>query len=202
VVARFLSVAFHPLVMPCLGLLLLFQMDTYISHAIPGPAKRFLLAVVFINTALAPALAIALLQRTGIISNVLLSERSERMFPLLMASLFYVLTYYLLRQVTLPPIIYYYIMGATLMVLLCLVITFRWKISIHMTSMGGFSGFLIATSLFLRTDISGLIILGFILAGLVGSARLRLNAHTPAQVYAGYLLGLAVMLGLFLYLRV
>ncbi|MFO7998134.1 MAG: hypothetical protein R6U86_04050 [Bacteroidales bacterium] len=200
--AHFFSVVFHPLVMPSLGILLLFQLDTNISFAVPPQAKRFILLMVFINTALAPALAIVFLKRTGLIGDLLLNERNERLFPLLLSSLLFFLTYYLMRQISLPALIYYYMMGATLMVLLCLVITFLWKISIHMMSLGGFSGFLIATSLFLRIDISWLILLVFLIAGLVGAARIKLDAHRPAQVYAGFLTGMGVMLGLYLLLQV
>ena len=31
-----------------------------------------------------------------------------------------------------------------------------------------------------------------LMAGIVGYARLKLNAHTPAQVYSGFLLGVVV----------
>jgi hypothetical protein len=60
--ARLFSIAFHPLVVPTLGLLLLFRLDSYLQFAIPPQAKRFILLIVFINTALAPALAVLLLK--------------------------------------------------------------------------------------------------------------------------------------------
>jgi membrane-associated phospholipid phosphatase len=142
------------------------------------------------------------LKRTGLIRDVLLNERSERLFPLLLSSLLFFLTYYLLRQVTLPSLIYYYMMGGTLLVILCLLITFRWKISLHMMGLGGYTGFLIATSMFLKIDISLVIGLSFLVGGLVGAARLRLGSHTPLQIYTGYLAGAGVMLALFLFLRV
>lgn len=199
--ARLFSVAFHPLVIPTLGLLLLFQLDSYIQFAVSPQAKRFILVIVFINTAIAPALAVLLLKRTGLIRDVLLKDRSERLFPLLLSSLLFFLTYYLLRQVTLPSLIYYYMMGGTLLVILCLLITFRWKISLHMMGLGGYAGFLIATSMFLKIDISLLIGLCILVGGLVGAARLRLGSHTPMQIYAGYLAGAGVMLALFFFLR-
>lgn len=199
--ARLFSVAFHPLVIPTLGLLLLFQLDSYIQFAVPPQAKRFILVIVFINTAIAPALAVLLLKRTGLIRDVLLDDRSERLFPLLLSSLLFFLTYYLLRQVTLPSLIYYYMMGGTLLVIISLLITFRWKISLHMMGLGGYAGFLIATSLYLKIDISLLIGVCILVGGLVGAARLRLGSHTPMQIYAGYLAGAGVMLALFLFLR-
>ncbi len=199
--ARFFSVVFHPLFMPSLGLLLLFYLEAYISMSIPLQARRLLLLIVFVNTAIAPALAILLLKKTGLVDNVQLDKRSERMLPLLITALFFFLTFFLLKKVALPSLIYFYVLGATLLVLLCLIVTFRYKISIHSTSLGGFTGFLLTASWFLGVDWSGLIMAAFLLSGIVGASRIRLNAHTPMQVYSGYLMGLGVMLLLFIYLR-
>jgi membrane-associated phospholipid phosphatase len=73
-------------------------------------------------------------------------------------------------------------------------ITIRWKISVHMTSWGGLTGFLLVSSFALRVDILMLILISILLAGALGSSRIILKAHTPAQVYAGYLLGVFGML--------
>jgi len=67
-------------------------------------------------------------------------------------------------------------------------------------SIGGFTGFLIITSLVLRYEMPLLIIGSIIISGLLGSARIRLNAHTPAQVYSGFITGISLMMLLFLHL--
>ncbi len=200
-ISRLFSSVFHPLVIPTLGLIILFNLPTFVAFSIPDQAKRFILLMVFINTALLPVLSIFLLKRTGIIKDVLLDDRSDRIIPLLMASIFLFITYYLLRRVNLPSIIYFYLMGATLMVLASLVITFWWKISIHMVSLGGITGFLISTALLLNVNISLLIILVFLISGMVGTSRVILNSHNLSQVFAGYLMGVGIMLALFFFLR-
>lgn len=195
--ARLFSVCFHPLIIPTLGMVLLFRMDSYLTYSIPGQVRQFILLIVFINTALAPALSMLLLKRTGVIKDLLLSERAERIYPVLLTSLFFFLTYYLLRQAVLPSIMYYYLMGATLSVVLTLLVTFWWKISIHMVSMGGLLGAVVATSIHLNLDLTGFILSGILLSGLIGYSRLRLRAHSPWQVYAGFFLGVGVMMALF-----
>ncbi len=195
--ARLFSVCFHPLIIPTLGMVLLFRMDSYLTYSIPGQVRQFILLILFINTALAPALSMLLLKRTGVIKDLLLSERAERIYPVLLTSLFFFLTYYLLRQAVLPSIMYYYLMGATLSVVLTLLVTFWWKISIHMVSMGGLLGAVVATSIHLNLDLTGFILSGILLSGLIGYSRLRLRAHSPWQVYAGFFLGVGVMMALF-----
>jgi len=199
--ARVFSTVFHPLFIPTIGTVILFNLNTYISYSTPAPAKRFILMVMFLNTAVAPLLAIYLFKRAGLIKSLEMKDRHERLLPLLASALFFMFTYFLFTRVNLPSILYYYIMGATLLVLLCLIITFRWKISLHMTSLGGFTGLLIATSFLLKTDTTWLIMLSVLISGLVGSSRILLKLHTQAQVYAGFLLGFFVMLALYTYLR-
>lgn len=200
-IASLLSALLHPLILPTLGIIILFNLDTYLSYSIPSQAKRFIVLIIFINSAIAPLLSILLMKKTGVIKDVLLDNRSERMFPLLLSAVYFFITYYLLRKVALPSIIYFYIIGATILVLLTLIITFRWKISIHMTSIGGFTGFLISLALLLHIDINWLLILSFLASGLLGTSRIKLNAHDLPQVFAGYAMGVGVMLVLFLYLR-
>ena len=201
-IARLISALFHPLVMPTVGMLILFQLNTYIRFSVPDPVRRFLLVIVFVNTALAPVLSLVVLKRANLISCMSLKDRQDRLLPLLIASLFYIVTYYLLRQFSLPSLTYYYMMGAATLVLTSLMINFRWKISLHMVSLGGFTGFLISSALLLKTDMAWLIMICFLVSGAVGTSRLLLKTHTQAQVYVGYLLGMAVMLILYAYLRV
>ena len=199
--AKIISGIFHPLLIASFGMIILLHMNTYVGATIPLQARQFILIIIFVNTAFIPTIAIFMLKRLGLIEDVYITRRSERLLPLLITALLYMFTFYLLKKLALPSLIYYYVMGACLIVLSSLIITLRWKISIHMTSMGGLTGFLIATSLLLRADLLYVIVLSFFLSGLIGSARLRLHAHTPAQVYAGFLLGMIAMLVLYIYLR-
>ena len=199
--ARLISAVLHPLIMPSIAMVILFAIPSYVSFSVSSQAQRLILVIVFINTCLAPLLAIFFLKRIGVINSVLLDERTDRIYPVLVSVFFYLFTYYLFRQANLPSVMSYFIMGATLLTLIGFIVTFYWKISIHMISMGGFTGFLIALSLLLRFEMAFLIILTILLSGLLGTARIKLNAHNPPQVYAGYITGVLVMLLLFIYLR-
>ncbi|MFO7873868.1 MAG: hypothetical protein R6U62_05245 [Bacteroidales bacterium] len=201
-IARLFSIVLHPLLIPTLGIFILFQLSTYLSFSVTAEARRFILLVIFINTAIIPVLSVLILKQARFIKDLTLDERQERILPLLIATVMLFFTFYLLRQLTLPSLIYYYVTGAAMLVLSSLVITFYWKISVHMISLGGLTGFLIVVSLLLRADISHLIIAAFLVSGITAASRIHLQSHTPAQVYTGYLLGVFIMLMLFVYLRV
>lgn len=200
-IALIFSTLFHPVVIPTLGMFILLQLNTYIRFAVAPGARRLILLLVFINTAVAPVLSLLIMKRTGYVKTLTLEERNERILPLLLATALFFITYYMLRQITLPSIVYFYIISATLLLLVTLMASFFWKISIHMVALGGITAFLIITSLLLRTDVSRLIIAAFVASGITGSSRLILKAHTPVEVYAGYMLGFLGMMGLFVYFR-
>jgi membrane-associated phospholipid phosphatase len=69
-----------------------------------------------------------------------------------------------------------------------------------MVGIGGLSGTFVGLQFYTGLNQMHYILPGFILAGLLGVARLLLNAHSPAQVYAGFLLGFFSLIGVFLFL--
>jgi membrane-associated phospholipid phosphatase len=76
---------------------------------------------------------------------------------------------------------------------LAIVVTFWWKISAHMFGVGGLMGGVMAVSHYVEhVNPHYLIMALFLISGLVGSSRLLLKKHTPAQVYTGFLLGFTV----------
>lgn len=193
------SSLFHPLIIPTLGMFILFQLNTFVTFATTPSARRFILLIVFINTAILPLLSFFVMKRTGYINDFTLSNRNDRILPLIVTSALFFITFYMLRQVSLPSLIYFYMISATLLVFVTLMTTFFWKISIHMVSLGGLTGFLIISSMILRTNLDWLIILAFIFSGITASSRLILKTHKPAQVYAGYLVGVAIMMLMYFY---
>ncbi len=192
--ARLFSTVFHPLLVPTLGTFILFNINSYISYSVPGSLQRLTLLLVFLNTAVAPVLIIVLLKKLKVIGSLYLDERQDRAYPILLSAILFYLTFYLLRQLNLPVLFYYFIGGGTLLIILCFFISLFWKISIHMASFGGLTGAVISTSLLLQSNLFLLISCLILASGLLGFARIKLNAHNSMQVYAGYIAGVLVMI--------
>jgi membrane-associated phospholipid phosphatase len=66
-----------------------------------------------------------------------------------------------------------------------------------MIGIGGLIGALLAISFFMQMPVFTALSVCLIVAGCVGFARLQLNAHTPNQVYAGFVFGCLVQFSLF-----
>ncbi len=163
----------------------------------PGLRVSVLL-LVFVGTFAIPALLIFLLLRTGIVHSVYLNDRNDRRIPYLLTGLVYALLTYLfgfrLQLVsTFAPVLAVLMGSTTLSILLVGVINLYWKISAHGIGVGGTVGAIVG--LLMRFGESSLLLPlagAIILAGAVASARLQLNAHTPAQVAAGVSVGALV----------
>lgn len=190
--ARIISMLCHPMLIATWSLLILFNMEVFFAAAVPAKARWMIIILVFITTGLLPALTALLMARLGIISSAKMNQREERLWPFVITALFYYLAYYLLKQLDISAVYVVVMLGAFTSVVLALVVSTFWKISVHMIGMGGVTGAFTALSLQLMLDIPLLIVVLIAMSGLTGFARLKLQAHTPLQVLAGYISGFVV----------
>jgi membrane-associated phospholipid phosphatase len=197
-IARAITYICHPMLLSTYALVVLFNMEVYFSIGIPAKAKWMIVLLVFIITGLLPMLLAVLMSRLGIVKTLHMEQREERIWPFVITALFYYLAYYLVKQLDLSTVYIIFMLGAFLTVIVGLVISFFWKISVHMIGMGGIVGAFTGLSLRLMIDMPLLIVILILLSGLTGFARLKLLAHTPAQVLAGFVAGFGVFILLFL----
>jgi hypothetical protein len=187
--AHALSILLHPLLMPVLTLGLAFTLDPHLSYFIEPRSQLVILAMVGMMTVVFPLLSIALLWRSGLVSGVTLPLREERTAPYVMTLFYHGMAYYLLRRSELDPATFSLVFGGMVALLATLLINLRWKISAHMVGIGGLLGAL-SSLLVQHGTIAPLELAPFILvAGALGTARLLVSDHTPAQIYAGGAVG-------------
>ncbi|MCB2380023.1 hypothetical protein LGH70_20685 [Hymenobacter sp. BT635] len=166
---------------------------------LPDPADRWVvMAIVFAFTFLLPSLGTGALYWFGHVNSLLLRERAQRPLPLLLAAFsFGMATMVLYQPAIFDRLLSQIMTGMTAAVFLTFLISLRWKISAHGVGMGGALGLLL---LFHLTGPSAYTLWGLVLmvvlAGSVLSARLALDAHTPAEAWAGLSLGIGLVFGL------
>lgn len=192
--ARAIAIVFHPLMIPLYVLLLLLNLDSFLTYSLPLSYKTTLAGTIFLTTALFPLLLTWILFRMKLISSVYLSARKERTYPLLAVTVFYYLTYFLLKGIHISTLFSYFMLGATLLAILALLFNYYRKISLHMIGAGSVTGFLIGLSANFGVNLSTEILAGILLSGIIGYSRLKTNSHHPADVYAGFAMGVVVML--------
>jgi hypothetical protein len=187
--ARFLSYILHPVLMPSYALILIFLLNRYLNYTTNTATKIALFTVIVFNTLIMPVVITFLLIRRKYIKTFYMEERHERYVPFIVQAILMMIAYYMLTQITLPRIFYLMLLGAIASVILVVLINFRWKISIHMVGIGGITGMLFGLSSLFILDLRIPIIISIVIAGLLGTARLRMGSHQPAQIYVGFIVG-------------
>lgn len=187
--AKLVSVIFHPLIMPTLGLLIILYSGLDFT-LLTFEQKRGIILIVFLSTYVIPLsfMPFFILRKSGF--NIYMESSRERLMPFLLTSAVYLIAFYFLRKIGIPALILNYIFASAIAVLLTTMVTYFWKISIHLVGIGGIAGLLFFMSISLNYDVFLFSTLAFLLAGTIGSSRLALNAHSLSQVLTGYALGL------------
>lgn len=191
-IAKIISALFHPLLMPTYGFLMLFTTKNYIATFTPLNIKLVILLITFIFTFVLPAVNAFILLKAGRINSLQMETGRERVIPYLSTSLYFFALFYLFYNREFPPVFVILILGAAISILLTFLVNFKWKISAHSVGIGGIIGAIMGLSLRLAIDFRMVLMLSILVAGCVGFARLKLNAHTPAQVYTGFLAGFVI----------
>lgn len=198
-IAKLISYLLHPLLMPTYGFALLFYTNNYISTFTAPDVKLLVLGITFVFTFILPGINVVILLKTGRIKSLEMETGSERILPYTSTALYYFALFYLFYNADFPNVFKIVVLGAAVCLLLAVVISFKWKISAHTIGIGGIAGATMGIIYRLQLDMALLLMLVLVLSGLAGFARLKLNAHTPAQVYTGFLLGFLVELLMMIY---
>lgn len=197
--ANFISYLFHPLLIATYGCLIIFfgLTDTIYYLFTPLRVKVIMTLTVFSFTFLLPATNLFILYKLKYISSMKIENRRERTFPMLMTAICYFGLFYMIYNFNIWPAIKIFVLGGGICITLSALISLSWQISAHSIGVGGLLGALLAISFFLQVPLFVAISAVILLAGIIGYSRLILNAHNPAQVYAGFALGCSVQFLLF-----
>ena len=191
--ARVISYLLHPLLIPVYVLLLVLNTSDTSNLMIPFSYKITLFGMVALTTVLFPLFLTFLLFRFRLISSIYLDQREERVYLILAVAIFYYLTYYLLKGVSLSIIFNYFMLGSALLALVTLILNFYFKVSLHMIGVGSLCGLLLGISIKYGVRAEIPLYLSILASGITGFARLELNAHRPSEIYWGYFLGVTGM---------
>lgn len=203
-VARLVSTLFHPLFIPTLVLTVayfFFPEIMGLGGAITEVRPYVLLFILF-YTCVLPGGFILWLSKRGIITSYSLINLKDRRIPYLITAVLYGLfayTIYLQARVMYATSIFLFCTAAVIFILG--IISLWWQISAHAAGAGGWFGFLCILLLFQEQPMILPFVLSYPFIGSILSARLHLQVHTPAQVWAGFGIGALAQIVGWLFLR-
>lgn len=172
-----------------LSYILFTESPELFPRVVPQAIPQFIL-VIFITTCLMPALSIFLLRTFAFISNLELTKRSERIRPFIFIAFYYAASSYLFEdKLEMGPVFMTVVIGVTVLIIVLLIITTWFKISIHTAAIWSGVGFVSALTISMGVNIGWYYYALILAAGLTASSRLHLGYHTPKEIWSGAILG-------------
>ncbi len=172
---------------------------TYFQFAIDPWVKGFLYIVLVLNV-LASVVSLGTMVSRKVVSDVDVTERKERFLPVILTLIYYSASYTLLRfklvNIYIPNEMYSMLLGVLVSLILALVITSKFKISLHAVGISGVVGVLAGLGGTYEFDqvYSGLFWITASIAtfGLIGFSRITTGHHSVYEIISGGLLGFLV----------
>lgn len=194
VIAKVVSYILHPMFMPVIMCLMLYYISPvsfvgYKTQDIPLIFIRIGLATIFF-----PGLVVVLLKAVGFADSIQLRTRKERLIPLLASMIFYWWVSHVFKNQDAPEILQVLLRGAYYGIILLFMCSIFFKVSMHTVAAGGMLGFITVLILTSPVNMSIPLMVAIVIAGIIGSARLILGAHTRFEVWIGYIVGIIAMM--------
>ena len=190
--AQVISILGHPIFMPLYAFGLLIYTNPYINMMISTGSRYFIITILVVFTITLPVITALLFKLFGLIDSVFMKTTKERMWPFIITLIWYYMGYQLFNKIQVPQSLNLLMIGTISVISVAIIITIRWKISIHMLGIGGVIGAIIGISQRFQFDHSLLLIVLFLFAGLIGYSRLKTKSHNFQQIYIGFIIGLAI----------
>lgn len=194
ILAKTISILLYPIWMPTLGILFLCIGLRGTLDMQLGLWLVSILGTAIITVAI-PLSAILICIKRGKTKDLYIEQREERTLPYIYTLVCYAFwCYFLIRILRVPVFAGISAIGATVALLVVLIVNRWWKISAHLTGLGGLIGGVASYFLFFQAQYIVVLTVLLLVALLLMYARIYLNAHTPLQTVCGLLLGLVLTL--------
>lgn len=196
VASKFISLVFHPLLLPTYAFVMIILSQPFLFAAYEG-REWVLVLRVFVNTFIFPAICLLLLWRLGWLKSVEAQTREERIIPYIAIGTLYVWSYVTFRKSPEPQVLNIVLLGSCITLFGCFMFNIFSKISIHAAGFGCLLVLAFLNMWFSSFDVRWVLIVVIVLAGVVGSSRLYLQSHTLKEVLTGYMVGIAAQMAAF-----
>ena len=191
--AKIISIVFHPLL---LATYLVTIVGFYFPVMLAISPRNFniILGFVFCFTFILPVVNIIMFRYFGTISSYTLHSRSERLVPFVAIMIIYLVMIFLFyNKLPLSANFNKLMTIVTALVVVSTMITFFYKVSIHSLAVCGLVGMLLPLNKAIENNVLlWPTAITLVIAGLIMTSRLYLNAHTFNEVLTGAVTGFTI----------
>lgn len=190
VLAKLLSVIFHPLFVPVYIVYFLLAEQPHLFAAFTPKEKTFVIIRFFVIYTFFPLVTILLAKGLGFLSSIYLRTQKERIIPYIACGIFYFWSWWILHnQPQFARETESLAMAIWIACSLGLMANIYMKVSMHAMSMGVLLAFMMLLTLSQGVRFGLFMSVALLVAGLVCSARLIVSDHTQKELYTGLFIG-------------
>ncbi len=202
--ANIVSVIFHPVFFPLVMALVLSKLAPagYVGLSQKQLVMWFMsigLTAVFF-----PLFSIFLMKQLDFISSYKMPTARERTIPLMATMIFYFWVSHVFNSMAgypVPLTLKVLLLGNFWGIIVLFIINIFTKISMHTSACGGMIGIILVLMITGPVNMLLPLVVAILLAGIVGTSRLILGAHQKGDVWLGYIIGILVQLGAYVYMK-
>lgn len=197
--AQVISYLTHPLFLPLLVTFLILQSIPEYLVGFKVQSKRFPFDMLYFRVAIIsigfPLLTILLLKALNIAKSIYLESQKERIIPYVAMLTYYFWAFYAFQQEGRAPRFYTaFFLGIFLSISIAFISNIFVKTSMHTVGWGGVIGLLLSLMWGMHMNVSVPLVITFFVAAIVATCRMIVKAHTPREIYLGFLIGIGSQL--------
>ncbi|WP_222166741.1 hypothetical protein [Edaphocola aurantiacus] len=204
ILANIVSVVCHPVFMPVIMTFVLYGINRVSFGNITMKTMYSWTGILALNTIFFPLVTIFLLKRLNFIESIKLNNSKDRIIPLIATMIFYFWAYMVFKNMkqpeVAPQVLRIFLLGNFWGIIAIFMVNIFKKVSMHAAAAGGMIGILIVAMIVSRVNLFMPLMISLLIAGIIGSARLVLRAHTNGEIGLGYILGILAQLASYFYI--
>jgi len=202
--AHVVSFVFHPVFMPVVMAMLIFQITPAGFAGMSGKQLGLAFVSIAVSTVLFPLFSILLMKPLGFISSYKMPTARERTIPLMATMIFYFWISHVFNNMAgaVPQVLKVLLLGNFWGIIVVFIVNIFTRVSMHTSAAGGMLGILFVLLITGSANMILPLFFALVVSGLIGTSRLILGAHQRGDVWLGYIIGIVVQIAAYIYVNI
>ena len=202
--ASIVSFVFHPVFMPVVMSMIIYKLAPEGFVGMSSKQVGLAFVSIAVSTVLFPLFSILLMKPLGFISSYKMPTARERTIPLMATMIFYFWISHVFNNMAgaVPQVLKVMLFGNFWGIIVLFIVNIFTRVSMHTSAAGGMLGILFVLLITGSANMILPLLVALLVSGIIGKSRLILGAHQRGDVWLGYIVGIVVQIGAYIYVNI
>ncbi len=202
--ANVISFVFHPVFMPVVMAMIVYKIAPEGFVGMSSKQVGLAFVSIAVSTVLFPLFSILLMKPLGFISSYKMPTARERTIPLMATMIFYFWISHVFNNMAgaVPQVLKVLLLGNFWGIIVVFIVNIFTRVSMHTSAAGGMLGILFVLLITGSANMILPLLVALLVSGIIGKSRLILGAHQRGDVWLGYIVGIVVQIGAYIYVNI